>query len=181
MPIDCEISKLTIMMAEDVWDLMITAYNYERRRSRKQFEEVCKRSSYQILEKRDNGRLLGFIGFWNFCKWIAIEHIAIEDPAIEADVIPELLNQLIQNVEKGSIIVAEVDIIDAEKTQGLKQCYKQAGFIENPYVYIQPSYHKGYASYPQRVMTYPCEIDYTSFKDLRGLLYRYVYGKKQSV
>lgn len=169
------------MLPEDVWELMIDSYKYERRRCRKQYEQVFKRSSYQFIEYRENSVLNGFIGYWDFGKWVVVEHIAVKKDADVSIVLRALLQQIKLTVDENVIIVAEVDILLSPEQLAYKSAYQQAGFIENPYLYIQPSYHKGCASFPQRLMSYPHEISYEQFKDLRGLLYRFVYGKPQAV
>ncbi len=166
------------MLPEDVWELMIDSYKYERRRCRKQFEEVCKRASYRLIEHRSGTKLLGFIGFWDLCSWVVIEHVAINKTHNKDDVLAILLQQLKESIDLNVIIVSEVDILLANEQQMYKMAYQQAGFIENPYVFIQPSYHKGCASFPQRIMSYPHSITYKQFKDLRSILYRFIYGKK---
>lgn len=167
-------------MAEDVWSLLVNTFDYERRRCREQFEEICSTSSYNILELRDKGQLLGFIGFWSFEKWVAIEHIAVQKNENSAEVVPTLLN-MIQKKYGHKIIVSEVDILMDEADAMYKQYYQLSGFNENPYVYIQPSYHKNCASFPKRIMSYPSLISYGEFKDLRTLLYNNVYGKKRAM
>lgn len=167
------------MMTEEVWDLMISTYEYERRRTRQHFEEVCKRSSYQLMELRTNSSLQGFIGFWDLGKWVVIEHMAVAKGEQSEKVIPILLLRLLSEVHQKAIVVAETDLILDEVQKINCQLYKNTGFIENPYVYIQPSYHKGMASFPQRLLSYPSSISYEQFKDLRSLLYRFVYGKKK--
>jgi hypothetical protein len=166
------------MMAEDVWKLMANTFDYERRRCRKHFEEVCKRSSYQLIEHREKGELLGFIGCWNLGKWIVIEHLAVQKGENPYKIVPILLSILRNSVDNGVILIIEVDILKTDFVQRYKELYKLAGFIENPFVYIQPSYHKGEATFPQRIMSYPVPITYPQFKDLRSLLYRFVYGNK---
>lgn len=173
------LARKLVMMAEDVWDLMTNAFDYERRRCRKHFEEVCKRTSYQLIEHRSNGNLLGFIGYWNLGKWIAIEHIAVQPKERPDKIVPVLLEMLHSAVDKGVIVITEVDVLSADSSQTYKELYRLCGFIENPYIYIQPSYHKGYASFPQKIMSYPSGISYLQFKDLRSLLYRFVYGQRQ--
>ncbi|MBR8535237.1 hypothetical protein KDU71_06675 [Carboxylicivirga sediminis] len=165
------------MLPDDVWELISNSYKYERRRCRKQFEEVCSRSSYRMIDYRNADVLKGFIGFWDFGKWVVIEHLAVSNNQVFHETMSMLLKQLIEQVDKNVIIVAEVDILLAPEHYLLKSEYVNAGFVENPYVYIQPSYHRGCASYPQRIMSFPHSISYEQFKDLRSLLYRFIYGK----
>ncbi|WP_430815242.1 hypothetical protein [Carboxylicivirga sp. RSCT41] len=167
------------MMANDVWDLMSRSFDYERRRCKKEFEEICQRSSYSLIELRNNNQLQGFVGYWDFSKWIAIEHMAVQSGEDEMLIIPTLLKQLLSTTEKGVIVIAEIDILQNKSQSIIKKLYKLSGFVENPFVYIQPAYHKGYASFPQRILSYPHAISYNEFKELRNLLYRFVYGKNK--
>ncbi|MBK3518500.1 hypothetical protein [Carboxylicivirga marina] len=166
------------MMANDVWELMINTFEYERRRCKKEFDEICERSSYQLIELRNNQQLQGFIGYWDFSKWIAIEHLAVQSGENKSVIIPALLNMLLSAKSDGSIIISEIDIVHDISTNSDKLLFNKLGFVENPYVYIQPSYHKGCASFPQKILSYPSAINYESFKELRSILYRFVYGKK---
>ncbi len=173
--------KEKVMMANDVWELMINSFDYERRRCKQEFEEICERSSYQLIELRNNNQLQGIVGYWDFSKWIAIEHLAVQKGEDETQIVPALLEQLLQTTANGVIIIAEVDILQNSRGHSIKSLYKKTGFIENPFVYIQPSYHKGCASFPQRILSYPSAINYGQFKELRSLLYRFVYGKKKVI
>ncbi len=168
------------MMANDVWELMINSFDYERRRCKKAFEEISQRSSYQLIELRSNQQLQGIVGYWDFSKWIAIEHLAVQQGEDKTLIVPALLKQLLHRTAKGVLVITEVDILQNSNDHSIKSLYKKMGFIENPFVYIQPSYHKGCASYPQRILSYPHAINYEQFKELRRLLYRFVYGKDQT-
>jgi hypothetical protein len=181
MLIDYGFGNKTVMMANDVWKLMIDTFDYERRRCKKEFEEICQRTSYQLIELRSNNQLQGIVGYWDFSNWIAIEHLAVQPGEDEKQIVPTLLKQLLTFAGKGVIVIAEVDMLQNDPQNMIKSLYKQSGFIENPYVYIQPSYHKGCASFPQRILSYPVAISYEQFKELRSLLYRFVYGKKNVV
>ncbi|MCG8582781.1 MAG: hypothetical protein MI866_22850 [Bacteroidales bacterium] len=167
------------MMANDVWELMSSSFDYERRRCKKEFEEICQRSSYRLIELRSDNQLQGIVGYWDFSKWIAIEHMAVQPGEDEKLIVPALLRHLLSAAGKGVFVIAEVDILQNNSQDAIKQLYKLSGFIENPYVYIQPSYHKGCASFPQRILSYPHAISYEQFKELRSLLYRFVYGKNK--
>lgn len=167
------------MIENDVWELMIYSFEYERRRCKKEFEEICQRSSYQLIELRNKAQLQGIVGYWDFSKWIAIEHLAVQEGEDPCLIVPALVRQLFDATKKGVNVIAEVDFMQNDSHSTIKRLYKECGFIENPFVYIQPSYHKGCASFPQRILSYPASINYEQFKELRSLLYRFVYGNKQ--
>ncbi len=68
-------------------------------------------------------------------------------------------------------IIKKIDIISGENNKELINIYSKAGFIENPYIYIQPSFHQDSANFPQHILSYPTSISYNEFKALRSLLY----------
>jgi len=166
------------MMTEDVWSLMMSTYLYERRRCRKQFEEIYQKTFYQMQELRNNkGNLRGFVGYWEIKNWIAIEHIAVQPNENFREVITTLLKKLKTSYKDDFTIIKEIDILSNSSDVQEKEIFSNAGFLENPFVYIQPSFHKECANFPQRIMSYPSQITYVQFKELRNLLYKYVYGK----
>ena len=163
------------MIAEDAWDLITSAFVYERRRCRKKFEEIYSDGLYQMTELRnEDGKLRALAGFRKLNNWVAIEYIAVQPK----ELFSELANVLIEKIKKmypgNFTLVKGLDILSGEKNMPLMKLYTDAGFIENPYIYTQASFHNDCIGFPQNILTYPTAITHSEFKNLRALLCRYV-------
>jgi len=166
------------MVTEDVWDLLISTFSYERRRCRKQFEEVCAKTGYKMKDIRyEDGSLKGFVGFWEIQKWVVIEHVVVHSSTLFSEAFMELISHLKRMYDDEFTIIKEIDMACNHPVAEGKELYKTVGFNENPYIYIQPSFHREGINFPQRILSYPSEISYSQFKVLRSLLYHHVYGK----
>ncbi len=133
--------------------------------------------TFCVIECRANNQLIGSMGFWDFNKWKVIEYIAIERQEMLSGVLNFLVQKLVDDIDEHAFVVTEAAILSSDEEDNLKTGFQKVGFYENPYIYIRPAAYKGYASLPQKILSYPRCINYEQFKELRTLLHRFVYWR----
>ena len=142
----------------DDFELILTEIDknfiYEERREREKEKELLLLNAIDayVFYKDDNA--VGFINAWNFSDFVFFEHFVIFEKYRNCGYGTEAV-LLLKNRFKRMIL--EVEPGENELKRRRIEFYKRAGFVENDFDYIQPSYHGGdgiilrLLSYPERI------------------------------
>ena len=125
-------------------------------------------TAYLLVHKEET---VGFLTAWQFPHFTFLEHFVIFEPyrchglgALAIEQAKSLLAPLVLEVEPPESVMAT-------RRLGF---YKRLGFCENPFPYLQPSYHESESAIPLLLLSYPHVL--ADFQATVTQIYETVYG-----
>jgi ribosomal protein S18 acetylase RimI-like enzyme len=167
------------MKVDDIRAIYETSFPDDERR---EFGEVvalaaCERAMNVRFMNDADGKLLGFIIFWQFETFIFVEHFAIDSRYRNAGHGARFFGKFLRDAPLP--VVLEVEPPDTNPPVAARRItfYEQLGMrLCNRTDYLQPSYSPEKKSLPMRLMCFG-DIDLGSdFETIRTTLYERVYG-----
>ena len=119
------------------------------------------------------GDIKGFLSFWSLCGFNFIEHVAVKKDYRGQGIGTELIRNYFKQNNLKTILEVETPT-NSIKTKRIK-FYEKLGFKLNFYFYSQPSLKKGLQGVPMYIMSYPEELNFREFINLREELYKNIY------
>lgn len=111
---------------------------------------------YRLKGYEEGEFLLGFISYWEFDRYIYIEHFAIH-PAFRGKGLGQcILQKFIASVSR--FVILEIDPIVDKVSEARLHFYQHCSFKENPYAHIHPPYRDGYTGHSLIVLSMPSEL-----------------------
>ncbi|MBR5254687.1 MAG: GNAT family N-acetyltransferase [Bacteroidales bacterium] len=120
---------------------------------RRDFSKLIEIYNNDLLELNliyKNNEFVGILNYWQFPKFLYIEHFAIDFQSRNQKIASNILAQLNQD---NQLIILEVELPIDEISKKRIQFYERAGFLVLPYEYSQPAYRKGEKELPMHIMT----------------------------
>ncbi|MDL2315168.1 GNAT family N-acetyltransferase, partial [Bacteroidales bacterium OttesenSCG-928-C19] len=142
------------------------------------FEMVLQRGDERyrmsvILDEDENP--VGILFFWEFAKFIYIEHLAFSHNQRGKGWGSRVLKEFM-NLNKLPVVL-EIELPETTDAQRRLVFYERLGFVRNNYRYIQPPYSDGKPSIEMLVMS-TNSLTEDHFEEVRKTLHRDVYKAK---
>ena len=136
--------------------------------------EKCLDSRFQVKAILNDGLFIGFVSWWNFDSFIHGEHLLITPQLANKGYELKAFEYLAKN---NKLITFEAMPLDLGEWPKIKmQIYKQFGFKENNFVYMQPPFKKNKPWAECIFMSYPRQLDSFEKEPILKTLYEEVYG-----
>jgi len=120
----------------------------------------------------EDGQFIGFIVYWEFDKYIYIEHFAIHPSQRGKNYGTLFLENLITKNDKP--VILEIDPIIDDISERRYRFYEALGFKKNVYLHTHPAYREGYPDHKLVVLSSDREIseeEYSHFyADLKNIV-----------
>jgi ribosomal protein S18 acetylase RimI-like enzyme len=157
-------------------DLQKKDFDYSLRRSKKGLESAMSNNRFSANYILNKGKVVGYIDFWEFDKFIFIEHFAIFAELRDCGIGTSFLKYFISNTSKN--IIFEIEQPKDEISKRRANFYNKLGFTFNEIDYIQPSYHGGKHGVPLKIMSYKHPLKRQVLQEYIKTIYLYVYNKQ---
>lgn len=157
-------------------NLNIESFPYsERRIGLTTFEFWRDNPNYSIDLAIINGRMTGFISYWNLQDFVFVEHFAIVPDSRNNGIGGEVMTVFLSNVNNPVVLEVELpSTILSERRIGF---YQRLGFrLWDDIPYLQPSYHNEGNPIPMKLMSIG-NIDLKrNFVKIKDRIYSEVYN-----
>lgn len=132
-------------------------------------------TSFKISVVEDEGKLVGFITYWDLDGFLYAEHFAISSTLRNGGFGTKVIEWLIDSVDMPIVLEAELPTtILSERRIGF---YQRMGFkLWERVQYQQPSYHNDDNTVPMKLMSYGNINVEENLIDIRSKLYSVVYS-----
>ncbi len=154
------------------YSIMEEAFPSDERRSEKCQKELFDEKCYGVVS---NLEVSVFIAYWDFEKYVYIEHFASEASKRGNGEGGNFLDCFLEKIEKP--VVLEVEPPNTEMAARRIKFYERHGFNFNSYFYMQPAYEEGKSPIELKIMTYPEKISKHEFETIRDKIHKKVYKK----
>lgn len=170
---------------DEIFRIMKDSFPEDERRPYAEQKAVLDNKGYRLYTCKENksADIEGFIGLWEFCHLIFIEHIAVDGMHRGKGIGSEMLKEIIGKCEKPQNsrtytgIVLEVELPQNPIAVSRIRFYERHGFFLNEYDYVQPPMCKGMDPLPLYIMSYGRELTEEEFHIIKDLLYKKVYNQ----
>lgn len=150
----------------------------ERRDFEDHFNEF-RNPRFRSLVHTKNGRLAGFMNYWQLTGIVYLEHFAVAGEFRGQGMGSELMDVLRKTIS--SPIILEAEPPEKSETAARRiNFYKRLGFHLNEYEYYQPPYHKGEKPVRLMIMSAPAPLLEKEFDVVKTLIYREAYETSDS-
>lgn len=136
--------------------------------------EKCSDPRFNLKAILDNKNFIGFVSWWDFDSFIHGEHLLITPKLANTGYELKAFEYLAQNNKLITFEAMPLDLGDWPKTK--MQIYKQFGFKENNFTYMQPPFKKNKPWAECIFMSYPRKINNSEKENLLKTLYEQVYN-----
>lgn len=145
---------------------------------RRDFDEQLAKSNcpeFRTMTLSENGKLLGFLNFWELSDFVYLEHFAVDKNIRGKGLGSELIRQLCA-LCGGKTIVLEAEPPELNEFSARRiEFYRRLGFHTNPFPYKQPPYRKGDEPVELVIMSRPQPLSESDFNEKISEIYRRVY------
>lgn len=162
---------------QNFYQLYSTAFPENERRSLQNLENELFNPAYHAFVLMDRNKFVGIFNYWNFEKFIYIEHFAIEEKLRSQHLGSEVLKSFLEKVNLP--VVLEVELPNTEAAKRRIEFYHRLGFIELQNYYVQPPYESGEFPIPMQLMTNDYEFVKNNFETVKQTIYLEVYHFNQ--
>ncbi len=126
-------------------------------RNKEQQEYAFNHDNYFLDYTVDDDKFLSFIAYWDFNKYIYIEHLAVNPDYRGENIGSRVLREFIES--KNKVILLEIDPLTTDIALKRFRFYERLGFQENIYPHFHPPYDKHYPAHELIVLSYGHQID----------------------
>ena len=145
---------------------------------RRDFEAQLAKSNcpeFRTMTLSDNGKILGFLNFWELSDFVYLEHFAVAKELRGKGLGSELIRQLCA-ICTGKTIVLEAEPPELNEFSARRiEFYRRLGFHTNPFPYKQPPYRKGDNPVELVIMSQPTPLSESDFTEKIREIYQRVY------
>lgn len=160
---------------DELFALYVETFPPEERRELKTLEEMLdEKRMYFSLILRDN-QPVGLIVYWDFGRFIYIEHLALF-PHMRGIGIGKEVMQILQKA--GSPILLEVEIPYDEQSEVRVNFYNRCGFWKLNIDYLQPPYREGECPLPMMLFSDKSDWNLSTLSQSVDLFQNVVYYSK---
>lgn len=166
-----ELLKIKKEEFDAVYDELERNFVPEERRDREEARAILDRPEFEFLHLVEGGEKVGFISLWHLEGFTFAEHFVTYEKFRSRGFGGEALDLL---RERYPLILLECEHPETPLKARRVAFYRRHGFVENDYLYFQPSYHGG-EGVPLILMSCPTLLD--DFDAAVCEIYAKVYGK----
>lgn len=98
-----------------------------------------------------DGEFAGLLYYWKFNDWFYIEHLAVDPSMRGKNIGSEALGAFC----RGKKVLLEIDPPEDEISIRRLHFYQRVGFVENPYLYLHPSFRRPFETHRLVLLSYP--------------------------
>lgn len=170
-------NPLSDELFSELYKILEYSFPYDERRDFEHQLEKLKSPEFRTMTLSENGKVLGFLNFWELAGFVYLEHFAVDKSLRGKGLGSELIRQLC-GICTGKTIVLEAEPPELNEFSSRRiEFYKRLGFCTNPFIYFQPSYHKDGKPVELVIMSQAKPLSEGDFKDKVREIYRKVYDK----
>ncbi len=159
---------------DEIFEIMEKSFPATERRERAGQRALFENKYYRVLGEKREGRLAGFLAFWEFEDVRFLEHLATSPEQRNGGIGRSLLSAALSLSDKR--VILEVEPACDEITERRINYYKRLGFTLNAHPYIQPSMAEGQPAIPLHIMSTGGELGEDEYEGIKRMIYREVYG-----
>ncbi len=160
------------------YELIVSSFPKEERRSREGFLELIKTSPYYKIHTLFKGeRLISLFTVWDFDDFRFGDHFAVSENERGGGIGGELLEKILK--ESSVPFILEVELPETQTARRRIGFYARHGFCENPYPYLLPPMQEGLSALPMEILSYPEALSKDEFDSIVSKLYSTVYNYKK--
>lgn len=137
-------------------ELYANSFPIFEQRTEQQQQVAFAQPQYHLTAFQDRETFIGFISYWEFEKYIYVEHFAINQALRGKGYGGEILKNFITDNPK--IILLEIDPITDPVSAARLKFYQRYDFYTNPYPHTHPAYRQSYPDHSLIVLTTAREI-----------------------
>ena len=169
--------RLTEQDFAQVWRLMEESFPIDERRTREGQRQLLLNPYYRLYGIRREGGMRAFAAVWKLPELMFVEHLAVDPLLRNAGTGAALLEWVCGLREKPVVLEVEppADTLTARRIG----FYKRNGFSLNAYYYVQPALSEAGGEIPLLLISRPGRLAGSEFLQVRGTLYRHVYGIRE--
>ena len=159
----------------EIFDILEYSFPENERRDFDAQLEKSKCPEFRTMTLSENGKLRGFLNFWELSDFVYLEHFAVAKELRGKGLGSELIRQLCA-ICTGKTIVLEAEPPELNEFSSRRiEFYRRLGFHTNPFPYKQPPYRAGGEPVELVIMSGPLPLSEGDFKEKISEIYRKVY------
>ncbi|KAA6335082.1 hypothetical protein EZS27_016643 [termite gut metagenome] len=153
------------LLFSSFWTIYESSFPLSERRSLDDQIRIFSNETYFLEVWEENGKVVGFIGWWDCDDLRFVEHYAIHTDCRSNGYGSRFLSGWIA---KSDIpVLLEIEPVVDEITQRRHHFYRKLGFKDNTITHYQPPYHKETAALNLWLMSYPQPVSVESYEKFR--------------
>ncbi len=134
------------------------------------------KNEFNFCEILDGNVSVGITAFWEFEKFLYVEHIAINKEQRKGGYGTKAFEYLKKKYDLPIILEAEIPENEIQKRR--IKFYENSGFKVNEYKYFQPPYHKDTEPLELKVLSFPKLLNESEFEEFVDVTRNTVYEVK---
>lgn len=150
------------------------SFPLNERRSEAAQRAALRDPRYRLDAWLDDGRFIGFMGWWDFVSCRYIEHVAIAPESRSGGYGKSVLEQWLGSSTKPVLLEIEEPVDDL--TRRRLGFYQRLGFTEVPGTHAQPNYQGGGPEPLMQVLSWPGPVSEQQRLEFVELLHREVWS-----
>ena len=168
-------NSLSDELFSEIFEILEYSFPEDERRD---FDAQLAKSNcpeFRTMTLSDNGKLLGFLNFWELSDFVYLEHFAVDKNIRGKGLGSELIRQLCA-ICTGKTIVLEAEPPALNEFSARRiEFYRRLGFHTNPFPYKQPPYRAGGEPVELVIMSQPTPLSESDFTEKIREIYQRVY------
>lgn len=168
-------NSLSDELFSEIFEILEYSFPEDERRD---FDAQLAKSNcpeFRTMTLSENGKLLGFLNFWELSDFVYLEHFAVAKELRGKGLGSELIRQLCA-ICTGKTIVLEAEPPELNEFSSRRiEFYRRLGFHTNPFPYKQPPYRAGGEPVELVIMSGPLPLSERDFREKIREIYRKVY------
>jgi GNAT superfamily N-acetyltransferase len=160
-----------------LWEIYRYSFPLYEQRTFEHQQTAFRSPLYHLDAYLNEGRVIGFIGYWIFPDYAYVEHYAMAKEARGQGYGTKILGDFLRRME-GRIVVLEIDpVIDEVSTRRL-EFYQRLGFQESPFRHTCPKYQPDEQEGELWVLTWPATVDCDFYEMFYNDLHQVVLARE---
>lgn len=140
-----------------IWEIYQYSFPRYEQRTFEHQQTAFRSDRYHMDCYVEEGRVVGFIGYWVFDTYSYIEHYAMAKENRGSGYGSRILKEFLDKTD--NIVVLEIDPIIDEVSQRRLRFYQHLGFVDNPFEHQCPTYQPDAVEGYLLILTYPEAVD----------------------
>ena len=162
------VCSCTDLLFDEIWLMYCETFPYEERRSLHEQQRIMRSKKYTLLAWTKNGKLLGFLGFWDYEGFCFVEHLAIHPDFRSQGYGTRMFRSWMEGTNKQ--IILEIEPVIDRITQRRYLFYTSLGFRKNPFAHAQLPFHAELKPLPLELLSFPDIISPQCFQAVEDAL-----------
>lgn len=158
---------------EEFYCILCESFPEEERRTREAQHSLLNQEEYHILEIEQQGRMIGFLAYWDFGEFLYGEHFALQSCCRGRGIGTRVLHKMLGS---GRTVIGEVEPPKTEQARRRIALYQREGFrLWDHYEYYQQPLRAGQQPLPLILISNREKETQESLDHYKNVLYLQVY------